>query len=137
RALLKVNERGVPLVSLGVSAVATVICVAVNYALPGKALGMLMGLAVAGMMINWAMISWSHLRFRRAKAAQGVKPVFGSPFYPLTNWLCLAFLAGILVIMYLTPGMRVSVWLIPAWLLALGAGYRVSERRRLVAASAS
>ena len=83
------------------------------------------------------MISWSHLQFRRAKAAQGAKPVFGSPFYPVTNWLCLAFLAGILVIMYLTPGMRVSVWLIPVWLLALGVGYRVSERRRLVAASAS
>jgi aromatic amino acid transport protein AroP len=39
RALLKVNERGVPLVSLGVSAVATALCVGVNYALPGKALG--------------------------------------------------------------------------------------------------
>jgi len=131
RALLKVNERGVPLVSLGVSAVATVVCVAVNYALPGKALGMLMGLAVAGMMINWAMISWSHLRFRQAKAAQGVKPVFGSPFYPLTNWLCLAFLAGILVIMYLTPDMRLSVWLIPVWLGVLGLGFWVRQRREV------
>jgi aromatic amino acid transport protein AroP len=137
RALLKVNERGVPLVSLGVSAVATVVCVAVNYALPGKALGMLMGLAVAGMMINWAMISWSHLQFRRAKAAQGVKPVFGSPFYPLTNWLCLAFLAGILVIMFLTPDMRMSVWLIPVWLVVLGLGYRVSQRRALALARSS
>jgi aromatic amino acid transport protein AroP len=104
--------------------------VAVNYALPGKALGMLMGLAVAGMMINWAMISWSHLRFRAAKAAQGVKPVFGSPFYPITNWLCLAFLAGILVIMYLTPEMQLSVWLIPVWLGVLGLGYWLRERRQ-------
>jgi aromatic amino acid transport protein AroP len=96
---------------------------------------MLMGLAVAGMMINWAMISWSHLQFRRAKAAQGVKPVFGSPFYPLTNWLCLAFLAGILVIMFLTPDMRMSVWLIPVWLVVLGAGYWMKERRKLPAAS--
>jgi aromatic amino acid transport protein AroP len=127
-----VNERGVPLLSLGVSAVATVVCVAVNYALPGKALGMLMGLAVAGMMINWAMISWSHLRFRQAKAAQGVKPVFGSPFYPLTNWLCLAFLAGILVIMFLTPEMRVSVYLIPVWLGVLGVGYRLRKRKQRV-----
>jgi aromatic amino acid transport protein AroP len=134
RALLKVNERGVPLVSLGVSAVATIICVAVNYALPGKALGMLMGLAVAGMMINWAMISWSHLQFRRAKAVQGVKPVFGSPFYPLTNWLCLAFLAGIVAIMYLTPEMRVSVYLIPVWLGALAVGYWMRQRREAVVA---
>jgi aromatic amino acid transport protein AroP len=129
RALLKVNERGVPLVSLGVSAVATVVCVAVNYALPGKALGMLMGLAVAGMMINWAMISWSHLRFRRAKAALGVKPVFGSPFYPVTNWICLAFLAAILAIMFATEGMRMSVYLIPVWLAVLGVGYRMRSRQ--------
>jgi aromatic amino acid transport protein AroP len=120
-----------------VSAVATIICVAVNYALPGKALGMLMGLAVAGMMINWAMISWSHLRFRQARAAQGVKPVFGSPFYPLTNWLCLAFLAGILVIMYLTPDMRLSVWLIPVWLGVLGLGFRVRQRREVAMVGSS
>jgi aromatic amino acid transport protein AroP len=89
------------------------------------------------MMINWAMISWSHLRFRRAKAAQGVKPVFGSPFYPLTNWICLAFLAGILVIMYATEGMRTSVYLIPVWLLVLGAGYWVSERRKVAVAESA
>jgi aromatic amino acid transport protein AroP len=83
------------------------------------------------MMINWAMISWSHLRFRQAKAAQGAKPVFGSPFYPVTNWICLAFLAGILVIMYMTPEMRVSVWLIPVWLVVLAIGYRLRQRDRI------
>jgi aromatic amino acid transport protein AroP len=83
------------------------------------------------------MISWSHLRFRRAKAAQGVKPVFGSPFYPLTNWICLAFLTGILVIMYATEGMRTSVYLIPVWLGVLGAGYWVSERRKVAVAESA
>jgi len=132
--LARVNARGVPLVSLGVSAIATLVCVAINYALPGKALGMLMGLAVAGMMINWAMISWSHLRFRAAKAAQGVKPVFGSPLYPLTNYLCLLFLAGIVAVMFATPDLRLSVYLIPAWLGVLGVGYWLSERRRVAPA---
>lgn len=130
RALLKVTERGVPLASLGVSAVATVLCVGVNYALPGKAVGVLMGLAVAGMLINWAMISWSHLRFRAAKRAAGQATAFPSPFYPLTNWLCLVYLAGIVVVMFLTPDLRMSVWMIPAWLAALGVGYVISERRR-------
>lgn len=130
RALLKVTERGVPLASLGVSAIATVLCVGVNYALPGKAVGVLMGLAVAGMLINWAMISWSHLRFRAAKRAAGEATAFPSPWYPLTNWLCLAYLAGIVAVMYLTPDLRMSVWMIPAWLVALWVGYVVAERRR-------
>jgi aromatic amino acid transport protein AroP len=130
RALLRVNARGVPLASLAVSAVATALCVGVNYAVPGKALGLLMGLAVAGMLINWAMISWSHLRFRAAKQAAGERTAFPSPLYPLTNWACLLYLAGIVAIMYATPELRVSVWMIPAWLVVLAVGYRVAEGRR-------
>jgi aromatic amino acid transport protein AroP len=130
RALLKVNERGVPLASLGVSAIATALCVGVNYALPGKALGLLMGLAVSGMLINWAMISISHLRFRAAKRAAGQATAFPSPAFPFTNWLCLAYLAGIVGVMVLTPELRLSVWMIPAWLLVLGVGYLLAEKRR-------
>jgi aromatic amino acid transport protein AroP len=130
RALLKVTERGVPLASLGVSAVATVLCVAVNYALPGKAVGVLMGLAVAGMLINWGMISWSHLRFRAAKRAAGEATAFPSPWYPVTNWLCIVYLLGIVAVMMFTPDLRLSVWMIPAWLVVLGIGYVVAERRR-------
>jgi aromatic amino acid transport protein AroP len=130
RALLRVNERGVPLASLAVSAVATALCVGVNYAVPGKALGLLMGLAVAGMLINWAMISYSHLRFRAAKRAAGARTAFPSPLFPLTNWVCLVYLAGIVAIMYATPELRVSVWMIPAWLVVLAIGYRVAEGRR-------
>ena len=130
RSLLRVNERGVPLASLGVSAAATALCVGVNYAVPGKALGLLMGLAVAGMLINWAMISWSHLRFRAARRAAGAATEFPIPLYPLTNWFCLAYLAGIVAIMIATPELRLSVWMIPAWLVVLAVGYRVAEGRR-------
>jgi aromatic amino acid transport protein AroP len=133
KALLKVNQRGVPLTSLGVSALATALCVGVNYALPGKALGLLMGLAVAGMLINWAMISWSHLRFRAAKRAAGQATSFPSPAYPLTNYLCLAYLAGIVAVMFATPDLRLSVYLIPAWLIVLAIGYRLAEGRRAAA----
>jgi hypothetical protein len=58
------DRRGVPLVALGVSALATGICVVVNYFMPGKAFGFLMGLVVSALIINWALISWIHLRFR-------------------------------------------------------------------------
>jgi aromatic amino acid transport protein AroP len=29
-----------------------------------------------------------------------------------------------------TPELRLSVWLIPAWLVVLGIGYRIAEGRR-------
>ncbi|MFC5463008.1 amino acid permease [Massilia niabensis] len=127
RALTKLTRNGVPLAALGVSALATGICISVNYFLPAEAFGMMMGLAVAGLIINWATISIVHLRFRAAEA--GRKTVFPSPLHPLGNYLCLAFLAGILWVMYQTPGLRISVYLIPAWLLLLCAGYVVRQRR--------
>jgi aromatic amino acid transport protein AroP len=133
RALLKVNRRGVPLAALGVSAIATAICVSVNYFMPGKALPLLMGLVVSALIINWGMISWIHLRFRAAKEAEGHAIAFPSPLAPLTNWVCLAFLAGVLVVMYLTPGLRLSVYLIPVWLVLLYLGYRVKGRRSAAA----
>ena len=130
RALLKVSKRGVPLAALGVSAVATGICICINYFLPREAFGMLMGLAVSALVINWGMICWSHLRFRRQKLAAGQATAFRSPFFPFTNYLCLVFLAGIIVVMYLTPGLRVSVWMIPAWLALLAVAYRLRQARR-------
>jgi aromatic amino acid transport protein AroP len=128
KSLLAVNKRGVPLAALGVSAVATGIAVLVNYLIPGKAFEVLMGLVVSALIINWGMISWIHLRFRAQKRAEGESTAFQSLGYPLTNYLCLAFLAGILAIMYATPELRISVYLIPVWLGALWLGYR-SKRR--------
>jgi len=129
RALLRLNRRGVPLAALGVSALATGACVVVNYFMPGEAFEVLMGLVVSALIINWAMISWIHLRFRAQKKIEGKTTLFQSLGYPFTNYLCLVFLAGILVIMYLTPGLRISVYLIPVWLGALGVGYRVRQRK--------
>ncbi|MBJ7312414.1 amino acid permease [Rugamonas sp. CCM 8940] len=135
RSLLKVNGRGVPLKALAVSATATGICVLLNYFMPGKAFEMLMGLVVSALIINWAMISWIHLRFRAAKLAAGQSTAFRSLGHPLTNYLCLAFLAGILVVMYLTPDLRLSVYLIPAWLGVLGVGYWIRQRKASTAVS--
>lgn len=44
---------------------------------------------------------------------------FKALLYPFGNYICLLFMAGILVIMAITPGMAISVWLIPVWILIL------------------
>ncbi|MBB3256587.1 AAT family amino acid transporter/aromatic amino acid transport protein AroP [Paraburkholderia bannensis] len=128
KALLKVNRRGIPLTALAVTAVATAACVVINYFMPGKAFELLMGLVVSALIINWAMISLIHLKFRREKARLNEPTIFRSLGYPFTNYLCLVFLAGILVVMYLIPDLRISVWLIPVWLLVLAGAYRFWRR---------
>lgn len=128
RALLNLSRRGVPVVALGVSALVTGVCVCLNYFMPGEAFGMLMGLAVSAMVINWGVISWVHLRFRAAKRAANAATGFPSPGAPVSNYLCLAFLAALLVIMFMTPDLRLSVYLIPVWLGVLGVGYWLRQR---------
>ncbi len=128
KALLKVDARGVPVIAIAVSAAATAICVLINYLMPGEAFGLLMALVVSALVINWAMISLAHLKFRRKKDQQGVETRFKALLYPLGNWICLLFLAGILAIMAMTPGMAISVWLIPVWIAILGIGYLLKLR---------
>ena len=128
RALCGVNRRGIPIAALCVSAIVTAACVLINYFIPGRAFGLLMGLAVSALVINWAMISIIHLKFRREKQKRGVTTSFRSIGFPLTNYLCLAFVAGIVWVMFETPGLRLSVYLIPIWLAVLGIGYYLKSR---------
>ncbi len=129
KTLLKVNRRGVPMKALGISALATGLSVLINYLMPGEAFGLLMALAVSALVINWGIISITHLKFRKAMRANGQTTFFPSWGYPITNWVCLLFLAGILVIMYMTPGIRISVLLIPLWLGVLAVAWMFKKRR--------
>lgn len=127
KALMKVDARGVPVFAIAISAAATALCVLINYLMPGEAFGLLMALVVSALVINWAMISLAHLKFRRKKDQQGVETRFKALFYPLGNWICLLFMAGILVIMAMTPGMAISVWLIPVWIAILAVGFFIKK----------
>nr|WP_113864956.1 amino acid permease [Brenneria salicis]NMN90618.1 aromatic amino acid:proton symporter (AAT family) [Brenneria salicis ATCC 15712 = DSM 30166]RBP66888.1 aromatic amino acid:proton symporter (AAT family) [Brenneria salicis ATCC 15712 = DSM 30166]RLM32134.1 aromatic amino acid transporter AroP [Brenneria salicis ATCC 15712 = DSM 30166] len=129
KVLQTVDGRGVPVVAIGVSALATALCVVINYLLPGKAFELLMALVVSALVINWAMISLAHLKFRAQKDREGTATRFKALLYPLGNYLCLVFLAGILVIMYLMPGIQISVLLIPVWLIILGIGYIFKQKK--------
>lgn len=127
--LAQVNKRGIPVLSIALSAVVTSLVILVNYLIPGKAFELLMALVVSTLVINWVMICMAHLKFRAAKQAAGVKSHFSSPGYPVSNYLCLAFLALILVIMLMTPAIRISVILLPIWLAFLWLGFRLSRRK--------
>lgn len=129
KGLLKVTRSGVPLRALVISAIATGLCVVINYVMPKEAFVLLMALVVSALVINWGIISITHLKFRKAKKLAGQTTFFKSWGYPVTNWICLVFLAGILVIMWMTPGIRISVELIPAWLLLLWAAWAYRRRK--------
>ncbi|MES2418474.1 MAG: amino acid permease [Bacteroidota bacterium] len=127
--LSKLNKNHVPVKAILVSALFVAMCIVINKLIPEKALEILMSLVVSSLIINWLMISITHLKFKQAKLAAGVKTKFPSFIYPLSNYICLVFLIGILVSMWIT-GLKISVELIPVWLLLLYVCYRFVSKQK-------
>ncbi|MFS1563441.1 MAG: amino acid permease [Candidatus Arsenophonus phytopathogenicus] len=125
-----VTKRGVPIVSIAISALATSGGILINYLLDGKALELLMSLVVTTLVINWIMICISNLKFRAVKIKEGIEPKFKALWYPFGNYLCLIFLFFILVIILMTDGIRISVILMPFWVLFLWIGFLLTKFRK-------
>lgn len=135
RILQRVNRRGIPVYAAGVSASITALCVLINYLMPGKAFQFLMMLVVAALVVNWLMISWTHLKFRKAMQQRHHQTTFQSIMSPWSNYLTIAFIFGILIIMSITPDMRLAVMLVPIWLIVLAVVYQLKYRKKDILAA--
>ncbi len=125
--LKRLNKNYSPVNAILVSAALVGICIIINRIIPEKALEILMSLVVSSLIINWIMISWTHLYFKNNKRIRQQKTLFPSFLYPWSNYICLAFLLGVLVMMWYT-GLKVSVELIPIWLAVLWVSYKLSSK---------
>ena len=121
--LSKINQRGIPYTAILTSAVVTLICVILNYMFPEKAFKLLMSLVVSAIVINWMVLSLTHLKFKQRMLQLKKISIFPSIAYPLTNYICVLFMLCILVIMWMTPDMRIAVMLIPVWIACLSLAY--------------
>ncbi|MBT2620879.1 amino acid permease [Chryseobacterium sp. ISL-6] len=123
KGLMKLNKNHVPTNAIIVSSCFAGICIIINKLVPEKAFEYLMALVVSTLIINWLMICYTHLKFRKSKIKDGVKTLFPSIFYPVSNYICIVFLLIILVLMCIT-GMEIQVILIPIWLAFLFVMYK-------------
>ncbi len=127
--LSKLNKNHVPVNATLVSGLFAAVCIIVNKLMPEKALEVLMSLVVSCLILNWLMISVVHLKFKKHKRDAQIQTKFPSFLYPLSNYVCLIFLTGILVLMWIT-GMTTPVALIPGWLIFLYLCYLGVKRNK-------
>lgn len=128
--LSKINQRGIPYTAILTSAVVTLICVILNYMFPEKAFKLLMSLVVSAIVINWMVLSLTHLKFKQRMLQLKKISIFPSIAYPLTNYICVLFMLCILVIMWMTPDMRIAVMLIPVWIACLSLAYWLKIKKK-------
>ena len=124
KSLMQVNRRGVPVRAIVYPGILTALCIVLNYVAPAGVIELLMSLIVAALVITWTIIIVTHLKYRRAQDAKGAKPGFLAPLYPFTNYLCLAAMLMVVIVMALTPEIRMSALAIPAWILVVYLVYR-------------
>jgi AAT family amino acid transporter len=120
----KLNSSGTPVVAILVSTVFTLFTVLLSYLNPEKVFLYLMAVATISIIINWAIILLVQIKFRKNREQPNKQLLFKMPLYPLTSYICLAFLALVVVIMAFLPDMRFSLYIAPVWLLCLYIGYK-------------
>lgn len=125
----KLSKRGVPVNGIFVSSCITLLCVALNYFFPGKVFMVLMSVATIAATISWMTITITHLKFRAKCLAEGKATKFKSPFYPVINYICMAFLLGVWGFMTQIEDMKLAVIILPIWLLLLWLGYKIKGEK--------
>lgn len=131
-ALRKVSASKVPARGMVVSFVAMLIGVLLNYFIPAKAFAYITSIATVCGLFVWAMVMVSHMRYRRV-VKSGVLPEgkFRMPMSPLGDWIVLAFLALVTVLMAASSSTRIALYVAPAWVVVLVIGYFASRKNHI------
>jgi len=124
RALAALNSHHVPAAGIHASAAVMLIGVALNYLVPERVFTMVTSVALIGTLWTWGIILVAHANYRRAVAAgRAAAAPFRMPGAPLANWLVLAFLVLVTVMLARDPDTRVALYVAPVWFALLGVGY--------------
>ncbi|MCA6072891.1 MAG: amino acid permease [Endomicrobium sp.] len=129
QALAKIDKRGIPFTATLLSSAITFLVVPLNYFVPNwfEALKIIISFAVMCILVNWGMITLSHLKFKQ----KNPKTLFPAPFYPYSGYITLVFIIFILVIMVLPQiGMAKQVIALPVWILTVYTFYRFLRVRK-------
>jgi L-asparagine transporter-like permease len=119
----EVSKSKVPARGILFSAACMLIGVILNFVVPEEAFGYVTSIATFVGIFVWFVITWCQMNFRKTLTPEQVKnlkfPMFG---YPVANYIAIAFLAFVILVMCLNAGNRVAVivgipWLIFLWLI--------------------
>lgn len=112
----KLSKSHVPVNGILVSASFLLIGVILNYLVPGKVFTYVSSVATFGAVWVWGIIVISQMKFRKGLTPKQVKELkFPSLFYPYANWISLAFLALVIVVMFFNPDTLIALVISPIW----------------------
>lgn len=123
KVFAKTNQQGTPIAASLFSSALIFSCVILNFFFEDT-LKHLVYIIVGILVLNWAMISITHLKFKQHVNKTNQTTVFPALFSPLSNYIVLAFVAVIFFVMA-KQGFLYAVILLPIWTVLMFAIYKV------------
>ena len=124
--LTKKNKAGVPTTGLKINAAITLLVVVLNYFFP-HLFNYLVSIVLVSEIITWSAIAITNIHFHKKLGKKASELKFKVPFYPYSNYFCLAYLALLLVLMIIVPSYRIGIIALPIWLCVLFIGYKFKQ----------
>jgi AAT family amino acid transporter/D-serine/D-alanine/glycine transporter len=124
RAFATLNTRHVPAAGIHASAAVMLVTVVLNYLVPKEVFTWVTSIADIGTLWTWGIIMVAHRNYRRAVAAgRAAAAPFRMPGAPVANWVVLAFLACVTLLLWPDQDTRVALYVAPVWFAVLWLGY--------------
>lgn len=116
----ELSKSQVPMKGILVSSFCMLIGVFLNYVVPGKVFTYVTSVATFAAIFAWFIILLAQFKFRQKLNPEQISKLkFRMPLYPFTNYISMAFLGFILIVMCFSPDTLIAVIVGPIWLLIL------------------
>ncbi|AWX54943.1 MULTISPECIES: amino acid permease [Brevibacillus] len=127
--LTKLTTNKVPANALFFSTVVILIAVVLNYVMPEGVFTLITSVSTVCFIFIWGITVICHLKYRKTRPDLAKANSFKMPLYPFANYLILAFLAFILVVLALAEDTRVALFITPVWFILLVAIYKLRKTK--------
>lgn len=121
----KLTGNKVPSNALFFSTFVILIAVVLNYIMPEGVFTLITSISTVCFIFIWGITVISHLKYRKKRPDLARKSKFKMPFYPLSNYLILIFLAFVLVVLALAEDTRIALFVTPVWFILLIVIYKM------------
>ena len=125
--MANLNNRKVPANALLFSAGVVLISTILNYVMPEGVFTLITSISTICFIFIWAITVICHLKYRKTRPDLAKVNKFKMPLYPFSNYLILAFLAFVLVVLAFAEDTRVALFVTPVWFIMLLAIYKTRK----------
>ena len=125
--MANLNKRKVPSNALLFSTGVVVISTILNYIMPEGVFTLITSISTVCFIFIWGITVICHLKYRKTRPDLAQVNKFKMPLYPFANYLILAFLAFVLVILAFAEDTRVALFVTPVWFIMLIAIYKMQK----------